>query len=127
VAGKQRLPLRGLTKCSGMIVYWGFFLRISCFHLVSELRESRIHSGSSEAFSGPLVLSPLEEFGLDILPILSDPTVDCTRLEADCELVTLVSIIFRALTQGDDEGESSLYLDQTLVKLTRAPWRETHG
>jgi hypothetical protein len=50
-------------------------------------------------------------------------TVDCTHPGADCELVTLVAIIFRVFTQGDCEGKSSLYLESTLVKLTRAPWR----
>jgi hypothetical protein len=60
--GKWRLPLQGLTKHSGTILYWGFFLRIGCFHLVSELCESQICLGSSGDFSGPLVLSPLEEF-----------------------------------------------------------------
>ena len=53
----------------------------------------------------------LRNFGLDILPIPSDPTIDCTHLEVDYELVTLVSIIFRALTNGDGEGEPSMYLD----------------
>jgi hypothetical protein len=35
------------------------------------------------------------DFGLVILPIHSDRTVDCTRPGDDCELVTLVAIIFR--------------------------------
>jgi hypothetical protein len=74
-----------------------------------------------------LFLILLRNFGLDILPIISNPTIDCTHLEADYELLTLVSIMFRDLTQGDDEGESSMYLDEMLVKLTRVPWRETHG
>jgi hypothetical protein len=36
-------------------------------------------------------------FGLDTLPLRSDRTVDCSRPGADCELVTLVAIIFRFL------------------------------
>jgi hypothetical protein len=39
----------------------------------------------------------LVDFGLDTLPIRSDRTVDCSRPGADCELVTLVAIIFRVL------------------------------
>jgi hypothetical protein len=35
------------------------------------------------------------DFELVILPICLDQTVDCTRPGADCELVTLVAIIFR--------------------------------
>jgi hypothetical protein len=35
------------------------------------------------------------DFGLVILPICSDWTVECTRLGADYELVTLVATIFR--------------------------------
>jgi hypothetical protein len=66
------------------------------------------------------------DFGLDILPIRLDLTVDYIHPEAGCELVSLVATIFRVLTQGVSEGKSSLYLGQTLVKLTRAPWRVTH-
>ena len=36
-------------------------------------------------------------FGLDTLPVRSDRTVDCSHPGADCELVTLVAIIFRFL------------------------------
>jgi hypothetical protein len=53
----------------------------------------------------------LRNFGLDIFSILSDVIVDCTHPEADCELVTLVTIIFRDFTLSHNEGESSLYLD----------------
>jgi hypothetical protein len=67
----------------------------------------------------------LNNFGIDIFPINSELNVDCTLLEVDCELVTLVAIIFRVYTQGEGEGESLLYLGQTLVKLTRGPWRVT--
>jgi hypothetical protein len=41
--------------------------------------------------------SLLVDFGLDTLPVRSDRTVDCSRPGADCELVTLVAIIFRVL------------------------------
>jgi hypothetical protein len=43
----------------------------------------------------------LENFRLDILPILLDSTVECTHPEDDWELVTLVAIILRVYTQGD--------------------------
>ena len=39
----------------------------------------------------------LVDFGLDTLPICSDRIVDFSRPEADCELVTLMAIIFRVL------------------------------
>jgi hypothetical protein len=35
------------------------------------------------------------DFGLVILPIRSNWTIDCTHPGVDCELVTLVAIIFR--------------------------------
>jgi hypothetical protein len=41
--------------------------------------------------------SLLVDFGLDTLPVRSDRTVDCSHPGADCELVTLVAIIFRVL------------------------------
>jgi hypothetical protein len=41
--------------------------------------------------------SLLVDFGLDTLPVRSDRTVDCSRPRVDCELVTLVAIIFRVL------------------------------
>ena len=41
--------------------------------------------------------SLLVDFGLDTLPIRSDQTVNCSLRGADCELVTLVAIIFRIL------------------------------
>ena len=37
------------------------------------------------------------DLGLDTLPVRLDWTVECTRRGADCELVTLVAIIFRVL------------------------------
>jgi hypothetical protein len=64
-----------------------------------------------------------KDFRLVIMPIRLDWTVDCTLLGADCEFVSLVAIIFRVFTQGDDEGKSSLYLEKMVVKLTQAPWR----
>jgi hypothetical protein len=44
------------------------------------------------------------DFGLVILPICSDRTVDCTRLGANFELVSLVSIIFRYLHEVTVKG-----------------------
>jgi hypothetical protein len=41
--------------------------------------------------------SLLVDFGLDTLPVRSDRTINCSRPGADCELVTLVAIIFRVL------------------------------
>jgi len=123
VGEKRRLTLWALNERSGMIVYWWFLLRFDCFHLVSKLHESRIHSRSSGAYPILLFAVLLGNSRLDILPILLDPTVECTLPKADYKLVTLVSIIFRVFTLGDGEGESSLYLGQTLVKLTWAPWR----
>ena len=37
------------------------------------------------------------DFRLDTLPVRSDRTIDCSPPGADCELVTLVAIIFRFL------------------------------
>jgi hypothetical protein len=87
------------------------------------IRDFRIRSGSSGVL--PVHLSSVlsKDFIFVILPIRSDWTIDFTRPGVDCELVSLVSIIFRVSTQGDDEGKSSLYLEQTVVKLTRSPWR----
>jgi hypothetical protein len=48
--------------------------------------------------------SLLVDFGLDTLPIRSDRTVDCSRPGADCELVTLVAIIFRVLQKVTVKG-----------------------
>jgi hypothetical protein len=120
---QRRLSLRGLTVHSSKIVFWGFFLRSNCLHLVSVLHEFQIHSGSSRVLPVHLSSTLLKDFKLVILPIRSDWTVECTRPEVECELVSLVSIIFRVLTQGDNEGKSLMYLEQTLVKLTQAPWR----
>jgi hypothetical protein len=44
------------------------------------------------------------DFRLVILPIRSDWTVDCTHPGADCELVTLVAIIFRVLHKVTVKG-----------------------
>jgi hypothetical protein len=64
----------------------------------------------------------LNNFILLILPIHFFLTIDCTLLEDDYKLVTLVAYMCRFDTQGDDEGDYSLFLGQTLVKLTQAPW-----
>jgi hypothetical protein len=48
--------------------------------------------------------SLLVDFGLDTLPVRSDQTVDCTFLGADCELVTLVAIIFKVLHKVTVKG-----------------------
>jgi hypothetical protein len=48
--------------------------------------------------------SILVDFGLNTLPICSDRTVDCSRPEADYELVTLVAIIFRVLHKVTVKG-----------------------
>jgi hypothetical protein len=44
------------------------------------------------------------DFGLVTLPIHLDWTIDCTRPGADCELVTLVAIIFRVLHKVTVKG-----------------------
>jgi hypothetical protein len=66
--------------------------------------------GPMEIFLILLFSVLLKNFGLDILPILSDLTVDSTHPKDDYKLVTLVAIILRVYTQGEIEGESSLYL-----------------
>jgi hypothetical protein len=43
-------------------------------------------------------------FSLDTLPVRSDRTVDCSHPGADCELVTLVAIIFRVLHKVTVKG-----------------------
>jgi hypothetical protein len=50
----------------------------------------------------------LVDFGLDTLPIRSGRTVDCSRPGADCELVTLVAIIFRVLHKVTVTGSLSV-------------------
>jgi hypothetical protein len=44
------------------------------------------------------------DFELVILPLCSYQTIDCTRPGADCELVSLVSIIFRYLHKVTVKG-----------------------
>ena len=44
------------------------------------------------------------DFGLVILPICSDRFVDCTHPGDDCELETLVAIIFRVLHKMTVKG-----------------------
>jgi hypothetical protein len=74
------------------------------------------------------------DFRLIILPIRSDWIVDCTRPGDDCELVTLVAIIFRALHEvtvkgsltvpGTDVGQthsSSLEGKSTITAWKLAP------
>jgi hypothetical protein len=46
----------------------------------------------------------LVDFGLDTLPARSDRTVDCTHPGDDCELVTLVAVIFRVLHKVTVKG-----------------------
>jgi hypothetical protein len=48
------------------------------------------------------------DFGLVILPIRSDWTVDCTRPGADYELVTLVATIFRVSHKVTVKGSLTL-------------------
>jgi hypothetical protein len=48
------------------------------------------------------------DFGLDTLPVHSDWTVDCTHPGVDCELVTLVAIIFRVLHKAMVEGSLTI-------------------
>jgi hypothetical protein len=78
------------------------------------------------------------DFGLDTLPLRSDWTVDCTHPGADCELVTLVAIIFRvphkvtvkgSLTvPGTDVGQThsgSLEGKSTITAWKLAPRRKS--
>jgi hypothetical protein len=44
------------------------------------------------------------DFGLVILPIHLDQTIDCTRPWTNCELVSLVAIIFRYLHEVTVKG-----------------------
>jgi hypothetical protein len=82
--------------------------------------------------------SLLVDFGLDTLPICSDRTIDCSRLGADCELVTLVAIIFRVLHKvtvtgsltvpGEDIGQThsgSLEGKSTINAWKLAPRRKS--
>jgi hypothetical protein len=76
----------------------------------------------------------LADFGLDTLPVRSDQTVDCSRPGVDCELVTLVAIIFRVLPKvmvtrsltvpGEDIGQThsgSLEGKSTITAWNLAP------
>ena len=82
--------------------------------------------------------SLLFDFGLDTLPVRLDWTVDCSRLGADCELVTLVAIIFRVLHKvtvtgsltipGADIGQThsgSLEGKSTITTWKLAPRRKS--
>jgi hypothetical protein len=58
----------------------------------------------------------LVDFRLVILPICSDRTVDCTHPRDDCELVSLVSIIFKYLHEVMVKGSLTVPgtgIDQT--------------
>jgi hypothetical protein len=113
-------------------------LRFNYLHLVSVLREFRIRSGSSGVLPVHLSSVLLKDFELVILPIHSDWTVDCTRPGADCELVTLVAIIFRVLHKvtvkgsltvpGTDVGQThsgSLEGKSTITAWKLAPRRKS--
>jgi hypothetical protein len=62
------------------------------------------------------------DFGLVILPIHFDWTVDCTHPEDDYELVTLVAIIFRVLHKVTMKG--SLIVPGTDVGQTHSGFFE---
>ena len=62
--------------------------------------------------------SLLADFGLDTLPVRSDQTIDCSRLGADYELVTLVAIIFRVLHKVTVKGS---------LTVPRADIGQTHS
>jgi hypothetical protein len=53
--------------------------------------------------------SLLVDFRLDTLPVRSDRTVDCSYPRADCELVTLVAIIFRVLHKVTVKGSLTVH------------------
>jgi hypothetical protein len=80
----------------------------------------------------------LVDFRLDTLPIHSYRTVDCSSPGADCELVTLVGIIFRVLHKvtvkgsltvpGEDIGQThlgSLEGKSTITVWKLAPRRQS--
>jgi hypothetical protein len=48
------------------------------------------------------------DFRLVILPIRLDRTVECTRPEADCELVSIVAIILRYLHEVTLKGSLTI-------------------
>jgi hypothetical protein len=79
-------------------------------------------SGSSRVL--PVNLSSVlsKDFRLIILPIRSDQTVDYTRRGVDCELVTLVAIIFRVLHKVTMKG--SLTVPGTDVSQTHLGFLE---
>jgi hypothetical protein len=60
----------------------------------------------------------LVDFELDTLPIRSDQIVDCTHPGVECELVTLVAIIFRVLHKVTVKG--SLTVPRTDVVQTHS-------
>jgi hypothetical protein len=96
------------------------------------------YGGHFEVNSQLLRGSLLVDFGLDTLPVRSDRTIDCSRLGADCELVTLVAIIFRVLHEvtvmgsltipGTDIGQThsgSLEGKSTITAWKLAPRRKS--
>jgi hypothetical protein len=102
------------------------------------LHELRIRSGSSGVLPIHLSSILLKDFELVILPIRSDWTVDYTRPGADCELVTLVAIIFKVLHKvtvkgsltvpGTDVGQThsgSLEGKSTITAWKLAPRRKS--
>jgi hypothetical protein len=68
------------------------------------LREFRIRSGSSRVLLVHFSSVLSKDFRLVILPICSNWTVECTCPRVDCELVTLVAIIFRVLHEVKVKG-----------------------
>jgi hypothetical protein len=72
------------------------------------LHEFRIRLGSFGVLPFHLSSVLLNNFRLVILPILSDWTVDCTCLGADCELVNFVAIIFRVLHKVTVKGSHTV-------------------
>ena len=58
------------------------------------------------------------DFRLDTLPLRSDWTVNCTHPGDDCELVTLVAIIFKVLHKVMMKG--SLTVPRTNVGQTHS-------
>jgi hypothetical protein len=61
------------------------------------LHELQIYSRSFGVLPVHLSSIILKDFGLVILPIHSDWTIDCTFPKGECNLVTLVAIIVRVL------------------------------
>ena len=91
-------------------------MRFNWFHLVSVLRELRIYLGSFGVL--PVHFSSVlsKNFRLVILLIHSDKNIDYTHPGANCELVSLVAIIFRYLHNVMVKGSLTVpgtYVGQT--------------